>query len=63
MEAVEYVLYRTPARVTAQLQKSTARTTLALQKPSLLSFKKSIAGLLFYPFSNSLDELLATMAF
>jgi hypothetical protein len=62
MEAVKYVLYRTPERVTTQLQKSTVRTRHALQKPSLLIFKKSIAGLLFYPFNNSLDELMATTA-
>ncbi len=28
----------------------------------MLSFEKSIVGLLFYPFNNSLDELLATTA-
>jgi hypothetical protein len=42
--------------------KSTVRTTHALQKPSLLIFEKSFAGLLFYPLNNSLDELMATMA-
>jgi hypothetical protein len=62
MEAVKYLLYRTLARVTTQLQKGTVRTTHAIQNPSLLIFEKSIAGLLFYPFTNSLDELMATTA-
>ena len=53
MEAVKYLLYRTLARVTTQLQKGTVRTTHAIQNPSLLIFEKSIAGLLFYPFNNS----------
>jgi hypothetical protein len=28
----------------------------------LLIFEKSIAGMIFYPFNNSLDELMATTA-
>jgi hypothetical protein len=55
MEAVKYVLYHSATK------KHSSHNT-CYTETIILSFEKSFAGLLFYPFNNSLDELMATTA-